>query len=659
MVMLGLVKLDSEQVKLLANREKAFKAAAGMQIQLMQAVEKEKLAQEKILATLRQKLEIMKVESELRDAQRAMEVEEAAQERINKLAEKRLDISKKQIDLARAMANAVNQEFDAQERLLQLENKELALRARIEDAGAQTAGKSQINNIDRQIAKLQNTLADMEFFPGLSSEEDRRKVREEIITKEFEKQLKILDMKETQINKQFVRELDAINRKEEQIKREIQQQDKLISDRQAFALLEERNLAKTQEIEIQKMQQEKSNLQAQLRLIDIEEKLAAENLRAQEIRDEFTKKEALQRIDALEFQALVVNKFAEAVSGDTPFVKAIQALVDDDTAATIAEATDPKQLDLDTKRLKVGVGVTDMLRGQVRDITDGTGQKNRDAKRGILGADIATQEKMIELTRQEQDLALRLTETKNSAAIKELETAREILTKKLDMIELEKEALGVEDAERRQQLQREREGAVETFQAKIDALNRERDMVKQFTSDISLAIGGELKNSINGFFQSIAEGKGVLESAKNAFGQFMQKIIGSIQEKLTEKFISPVIDSLMGGIFGKSAAGGPIHLAGGGAMKRDRVPAMLEPGEFVIRKPMARAIGGPALSAMNGHGKGLGMPNIEVQVNNSGAPKDAEAQVKPNMDVNKMVVEIVTRDLRNNGPIRKTLRGDS
>ena len=185
-------------------------------------------------------------------------------------------------------------------------------------------------------------------------------------------------------------------------------------------------------------------------------------------------------------------------------------------------------------------------------------------------------------------------------------------------------------------------------------------MVKQFASDISLAIGGELKTSINSFFQGIAEGKGVLDSAKDAFGQFMQKIIGSIQEKLTDKFITPVLEDIGAGIFGAifNAGGGPIHLAGGGAMKRDRVPAMLEPGEFVIRKPMARAIGGPALSAMNGHGKGLGMPQIDVQINNSGAPKDAEAQVKPQMDVNKMVVEIVTRDLKNNGPIRKTLRGD-
>jgi len=61
---------------------------------------------------------------------------------------------------------------------------------------------------------------------------------------------------------------------------------------------------------------------------------------------------------------------------------------------------------------------------------------------------------------------------------------------------------------------------------------------------------------------------------------------------------------------------------------------------------------------MNSTGKGL-TPNIEVVVNNQGAPKDAEANVKPQIDVNKMVVEIVTSDLRNNGPIRKSLRGNS
>ena len=102
------------------------------------------------------------------------------------------------------------------------------------------------------------------------------------------------------------------------------------------------------------------------------------------------------------------------------------------------------------------------------------------------------------------------------------------------------------------------------------------------------------------------------------------------------------------------AAGGPVQLAAGGAMRRDRVPAMLEPGEFVMQRKAVNRIGAQNLSAMNGTGNG--MPNISVEVKNEGTPKDAQAQVRPQMDVNKMVVEIVTRDIRNNGPIRKTLR---
>jgi hypothetical protein len=91
-------------------------------------------------------------------------------------------------------------------------------------------------------------------------------------------------------------------------------------------------------------------------------------------------------------------------------------------------------------------------------------------------------------------------------------------------------------------------------------------------------------------------------------------------------------------------------------MMRDRVPALLEPGEFVIRKPMAKAIGGPALNAMNGTGA---MPggNVVVNIENKGTPQDAEAK-QPRFDGEKFVIDIVTRDLRNNGPIRKSMRGD-
>ena len=109
------------------------------------------------------------------------------------------------------------------------------------------------------------------------------------------------------------------------------------------------------------------------------------------------------------------------------------------------------------------------------------------------------------------------------------------------------------------------------------------------------------------------------------------------------------------GLFGFNS-GGLVHMAQGGMM-RDRIPAMLEPGEFVIRRPMAKAIGGPALGAMNATGQ-LPQQPVVVNIKNEGTPQEAQAE-RPRVDADKIVVDIVTRDLRNNGPIRQSLRGGS
>lgn len=118
---------------------------------------------------------------------------------------------------------------------------------------------------------------------------------------------------------------------------------------------------------------------------------------------------------------------------------------------------------------------------------------------------------------------------------------------------------------------------------------------------------------------------------------------------------------ILGGIFGGGfAQGGMVHLAQGGAavsasLTRDRVPAMLEPGEFVLRKQSARKIGLPALQAMNATGNSGGTGNVSVNVVNEGSPKQAEAS-QPRFDGEKYVIDVVMRDLSNNGPIRRSLR---
>ena len=100
---------------------------------------------------------------------------------------------------------------------------------------------------------------------------------------------------------------------------------------------------------------------------------------------------------------------------------------------------------------------------------------------------------------------------------------------------------------------------------------------------------------------------------------------------------------------------GSVPQMASGGMLRDRTPALLEPGEFVIRKPIARKIGASNLAAMNATGKGHA-PATTVNIKNEGTQKDASASA-PRFDGDKYVIDIIMRDLSTNGPIRRTLRG--
>jgi len=103
------------------------------------------------------------------------------------------------------------------------------------------------------------------------------------------------------------------------------------------------------------------------------------------------------------------------------------------------------------------------------------------------------------------------------------------------------------------------------------------------------------------------------------------------------------------------AAGGLVkRFAGGGNVNyQDRVPALLQPGEFVMKKSAVKAMGAGNMAMMNATGSG---GNVVVNITNEGTPQEATAS-QPMFDGEKYVIDIVTRDLRNNGPIRKSLRG--
>ena len=166
---------------------------------------------------------------------------------------------------------------------------------------------------------------------------------------------------------------------------------------------------------------------------------------------------------------------------------------------------------------------------------------------------------------------------------------------------------------------------------------------------------GTMGSSFSDFANSATNALFSMNGLAMTIGGAIGGAIGGPAGAVVGAIAGPLVKAGIGALMGSFASGGVVrHMAAGG-MQRDRVPAMLEPGEFVMKRSSVNRIGAGNLASMNA-GSSSGAPNIEVVVNNEGSPKDASASVKPQVDVNKMVVEIVTRDIRNNGPIRKSLR---
>jgi hypothetical protein len=201
------------------------------------------------------------------------------------------------------------------------------------------------------------------------------------------------------------------------------------------------------------------------------------------------------------------------------------------------------------------------------------------------------------------------------------------------------------------------------------------DQLKKILQD---GVGGE-----KGFFEGIFD---KLKTGFTGFGETVQGVFSQLGGSISNIFSSvlgslkgvggglmgggsSIFSSLFSGIFGGGASstfmpasiapdpgfasGGSVRKFAAGGM-RDRVPSLLEPGEFVVRKQAAKVAGPSNLAALNATGQ-MGGGNVSVNVTNTGTPQEASAS-QPRFDGEKMVIDIVMRDLATNGPIRKSLR---
>ena len=89
---------------------------------------------------------------------------------------------------------------------------------------------------------------------------------------------------------------------------------------------------------------------------------------------------------------------------------------------------------------------------------------------------------------------------------------------------------------------------------------------------------------------------------------------------------------------------------------RDSVNALLEPGEFVLRKQAVDRMGLDNAIRLNSTGDVGGDIEVEVNINNNGTSQTAVGTPEVRRENGKIVVDIILEDLRNNGPINRQIR---
>ena len=90
--------------------------------------------------------------------------------------------------------------------------------------------------------------------------------------------------------------------------------------------------------------------------------------------------------------------------------------------------------------------------------------------------------------------------------------------------------------------------------------------------------------------------------------------------------------------------------------KRDSIPAMLEPGEFVLRKAAVDRMGIDRAVQLNSTGNVENDVSVEVNVINNSSPVTPTIQ-QTRRENGKIIVDVILEDIRNNGPIRQSIRG--
>lgn len=136
----------------------------------------------------------------------------------------------------------------------------------------------------------------------------------------------------------------------------------------------------------------------------------------------------------------------------------------------------------------------------------------------------------------------------------------------------------------------------------VEKLTQDLGAMTSATTEAGRTMAQDLESHFTTLFESIATGS---KSASDAIRDFASSVVASIAKIMAQKLASQIMTAAFGGSEGGSAGFfSSLFMAEGGQVpgvgNTDSVPAMLMPGEFVIRKSAVRRLGTGFLELLNG-----------------------------------------------------------
>ena len=633
----------------------AKNAAVASNIKNVEVTAKLARQEEKRLATLVRQGKILDVSLQVAQAEFAIEQQKLRSRVAGARADNEIKIQEKILQRGKEIARLNEQIRKSKLESLKLDQRALEIQARITatsreiaDTGARAADERALRNLEAEIADNQRRTVTT-----------RKQVIQDELRLEMMRQnniIKDVDRRIAAAKAETNEQLAANKRRREVLNLENDLATQRINDQLSILDKERQINDLKREAEKADLLRQKTILEAELAALPKKREEAALRIQAA-LADQVAGLKIIdERYALLEAEITANNAFIDAENKILEgFAKVATAL---GKPVTVQSAGKISSDQIGAARGSIAGQITE-AQGQAQTKLD-IANTNFDKQAAGLQANIAILDDNIITLGRLQELEGDIFDTKEAALVNELGSNSRLLSKKLSNLNLEDAAIRKQLELKLLQLGIERQVAEEA----IDLAKKRARFELSFQarlSDAYQSIYDTTNNKlVDGLLQlndAFIEGTLTLDNFMSGFKDFIGSLIKEIQRIFFTKTIAePAAEflskSVMSG-FTTEAEGGPVVKMASGGMLRDRVPALLEPGEFVIRRPAAKAIGGPALGAMNATGKMPG--DVSINIQNEGSPKDAEAQ-QPRFDGEKFVIDVVMRDLNNNGPIRKSLR---